>query len=245
MEKINLENKQKKLRYVAVYDELFKLINEGTFKKGARLPSEPDLAKSLGVSRTTLRQALSLLQDDGLIKNIQGKGNFIIQSENVKTAGLETINSPVYKCITEEIDSVEMDFHIELPNDYMIQVLEQKTAVCVVVDRWYKSKSEVCAYSFSLIPIETISEYNIDLNNYDELLNFLEKDIYEYAEKSLLEIKHSKAGSFTTKKYPLKSKDNCHLIQESLFINSHNTPSIYNKHYLPMDISSIKINLFK
>lgn len=245
MEKVNLVNKQKKLRYVAVYDKLFKMINEGTFKKDARLPSEPDLAKSLGVSRTTLRQALSLLQDDGLIKNIQGKGNFITKCENTKTAGLEIINNPIYKCLTEKIDSVEIDFHIELPNDYMQQVLEQKTAVCVVVDRWYKSNDEISAYSFTLIPIETISEYNIDLNNHDELLKFLEKDVYEYADKSLIEIKYSKAGSFTAKKYTLHSNDNCHLLQESLFTNSHNTPAIYNKHYLPIDISSIKINSFK
>ena len=245
MDKINLETKQKQLRYVAVYDELFKMINEGTFKEGTRLPSEPELAKSLGGSRTTLRQALSLLQDDGLIKNIQGKGNFITHCENNKTAGLEIIDNPIYKCITEDIDSVEMDFHIELPNDHMQQVLERKTAVCVVVDRWYKSQSEIVAYSFSLIPIETISEHNIDLNNHDEVLSFLEKGIYESAEKSLLEIKHSKAGSFTIKKYSLHSNDHCHLIQETLYTTNHNTPAIFNKHYLPMDISSIKINSFK
>ncbi|MDO5518305.1 MAG: GntR family transcriptional regulator [Clostridium sp.] len=245
MDKINLETKQRQLRYVAVYDELFKMINEGTFKEGTRLPSEPDLAKSLGVSRTTLRQALSLLQDDGLIKNIQGKGNFITHSEKNKTAGLEVIDNPIYKCITEEIDSVEMDFHIELPNDHMQQVLERKTAVCIVVDRWYKSNSEIVAYSFSLIPIETISEHNIDLNNHDEVLDFLEKGIYESAEKSILEIKQSKAGSFTAKKYSLHSNDHCHLIQESLYTTDHTTPAIFNKHYLPMDISSIKINSFK
>ena len=37
------------------------MINEGTFAEGSRLPSEPELSKMLGVSRTTLRQALALL----------------------------------------------------------------------------------------------------------------------------------------------------------------------------------------
>mgnify|MGYP003517847627 CR=1 FL=1 len=68
MNNINIIDKAKELRYVKVYNKLFKMINEGTFPKGSRLPSEPNLAKSLGVSRTTLRQALSLLKDDGLIK---------------------------------------------------------------------------------------------------------------------------------------------------------------------------------
>ncbi|WP_294375885.1 GntR family transcriptional regulator [uncultured Clostridium sp.] len=245
MDKINLENSQKQLRYVAVYDKLFKMINEGIFKEGARLPSEPELAKSLGVSRTTLRQALALLQDDGLIKNIQGKGNFILKSTENKNSGIEVIENPVYKCITENIDSVEMEFHIEIPNDYMIQVLNRKTAVCIVVDRWYKSKDIVTAYTFTLIPIETISENNIDLNNKDELLKFIQKDIYSLSGKSALEIRHSSSGNFTAKKYPIYFNGQCHLIQESLYTAAENNPAIFNKHYLPIDISSIKINLFK
>lgn len=245
MDKINLETKQKRLRYIAVYDELFKMINDGIFKDGTQLPSEPNLAKSLGVSRTTLRQALSLLQDDGLIKNIQGKGNFIFKSTSNKKPGLEVIDNPIYKCINEPIDSVEMDFHIEIPNDYMIQVLQKKTAVCVVVDRWYKSNDIVVAYSFTLIPIETISEYSVDLNNKDDLLSFIEKEIYMKTEKSILEIKHSSAGNFSSKKYPLYSNGQCHLLQESLYINTENSPALFNKHYMPVDISSIKINTFK
>lgn len=245
MNKVNLESSPKQLRYVSVYDKLYKMINEGIFKDGARLPSEPELAKSLGVSRTTLRQALALLQDDGLIKNIQGKGNFIIKSSSEKNYGLEIIDNPVYKCINENIDSVEIDFHIELPNDYMLQVLHRKTAVCVVVDRWYKSNDVIVAYSFTLIPIETISENNIDLNNKDELLQFIESEVYTKSSKSTLEIKHSAAGSFTAKKYTLYSNGQCHLIQESLYTNTENSPAIFNKHYLPIDISSIRINSFK
>lgn len=245
MDKFNLENNQKQLRYVAVYDKLFKMINDGIFKDGSRLPSEPSLSKSLGVSRTTLRQSLALLQDDGLIKNIQGKGNFIQKSMSNKIPGLERIDNPIYTCITETIDDVEIDFHIEIPNDYMIQILKKRTAVCVVVDRWYKSNNLVIAYGFSLIPIETISENNIDLNDKQALLKFLESDLYEISSKSTIEIKHSVSGSFTTKKYSLYSNKQCHLIQESLYTTTSNSPAVYNKHYLPLDISSIKINFFK
>ncbi|MGL5477837.1 MAG: GntR family transcriptional regulator, partial [Clostridium sp.] len=48
-----IPNKSKELLYVTVYDKLFKMITEGTFPKNSRLPSEPDLAKRLGVSRST------------------------------------------------------------------------------------------------------------------------------------------------------------------------------------------------
>ena len=69
-------SKEKKPLYIAVYDKLFKLITDGTFPPQSKLPTEPELAKKLGVSRMTLRQALALLQDDGLVNSIHGKGNF-------------------------------------------------------------------------------------------------------------------------------------------------------------------------
>ena len=46
------------------------MINDGNFSEGSRLPGEIELSKMIGVSRSTLRQALSLLKDDGIIKNL-------------------------------------------------------------------------------------------------------------------------------------------------------------------------------
>lgn len=121
MDQFNLIGKQKELRYVTVYNKLFKMITEGTFPEGSRLPSEPELSKSLGVSRATLRQALVLLQDDGLVNNIRGKGNFIVKSTINKNIGLETIGHPVYKCINIPIDDIEIKTHIEPSTDYLIK----------------------------------------------------------------------------------------------------------------------------
>lgn len=241
MDKINLIKQQKQLRYIAVYDKLFKMINEGTFPEGSQLPSEPDLAKLIGVSRTTLRQSLALLQDDGLIKNIHGKGNFIIKNNNNKNSGLELIGNPIYKCCNENIDDIEIDFHIEPPTDYMKQVLKRNTAVVVVVDRWYKSKDNIVAYAFTLIPIETISMFNIDLNDNSDLLKFLEDKIYTDCKNNLLEIKFTASSNFSTKKYSFSSKGNCYLLQESIYTET-DFPVLFNKHYLPFEHSTLKIN---
>ena len=63
------------------------MIQEGVYPPGTQLPSEPELASRMGVSRMTLRRALSLLIDDGLVKNIRGKGNFIRAQENLSNSG--------------------------------------------------------------------------------------------------------------------------------------------------------------
>ncbi|MEU2244029.1 GntR family transcriptional regulator [Streptomyces sp. NPDC018338] len=52
-------------------------ITSGSLKAGERLPSEPRLAADYKVSTPTLRNALALLQAEGLIEKVHGKGNFI------------------------------------------------------------------------------------------------------------------------------------------------------------------------
>jgi len=52
------------------------LILENQFEED-RIPSETDLAESLGVSRTTIRDALSRLENEGVIYRKQGAGTFV------------------------------------------------------------------------------------------------------------------------------------------------------------------------
>lgn len=52
-------------------------ISTGNLKAGERLPSETQLAAHYKVSTPTLRNALALLQAEGLIEKVHGKGNFI------------------------------------------------------------------------------------------------------------------------------------------------------------------------
>ncbi|MGW9451063.1 GntR family transcriptional regulator [Streptomyces sp. NPDC055632] len=52
-------------------------ITTGGLKPGDRLPSEPKLATHYKVSTPTIRQALALLQAEGLIEKTHGKGNFV------------------------------------------------------------------------------------------------------------------------------------------------------------------------
>lgn len=60
---------------------------------GDRLPSEPDLAKTLGVSRATLREAMRTFEAQGLIRRRQGSGTFVVGQMPVIEAGLELLES--------------------------------------------------------------------------------------------------------------------------------------------------------
>ena len=58
--------------YLQVIDRLKKDIENGIFKEKEKLPSEFKLAKSLGVSRATLREALRLLEEENVIVRRHG-----------------------------------------------------------------------------------------------------------------------------------------------------------------------------
>jgi GntR family transcriptional regulator len=60
---------------------------------GARLPSEPVLAKKMGVSRATLREAMRTFETQGMIRRRQGAGTFVVGQVPVLTSGLEILES--------------------------------------------------------------------------------------------------------------------------------------------------------
>jgi GntR family transcriptional regulator len=68
-----------RLRSVSVQDELKQRIDRGELPAGTRLPSEPDLAAELQVSRATLREALRAMEIEGLLRRRQGSGTFVAE----------------------------------------------------------------------------------------------------------------------------------------------------------------------
>ncbi|MBW8088510.1 GntR family transcriptional regulator [Streptomyces hygroscopicus subsp. hygroscopicus] len=61
--------------YLVIADALRKEIKEGWIT--AALPSEAQLMRDHNVSRTTVRRALALLQDEGLIRSVPGAGRVV------------------------------------------------------------------------------------------------------------------------------------------------------------------------
>ena len=60
---------------------------------GQRLKSEPDLARQLGVSRATLREAMRTFETQGLIRRRQGAGTFVVGRVPAIDSGLEVLES--------------------------------------------------------------------------------------------------------------------------------------------------------
>ncbi|MFD2443581.1 GntR family transcriptional regulator [Bacillus sp. CGMCC 1.16607] len=78
--------------YLQVIDRLKQDFEKGVYKEREKLPSEFDLAKQLGVSRATLREALRILEEENVIIRRHGVGTFV-NSRPLFTSGIEQLNS--------------------------------------------------------------------------------------------------------------------------------------------------------
>nr|MBL8412508.1 FadR family transcriptional regulator [Dechloromonas sp.] len=63
-------------------------ILDGHYAAGAALPGQRELAESLGISRASLREAISTLEALGMLRSAPGKGVFVTAGSHVKAADL-------------------------------------------------------------------------------------------------------------------------------------------------------------
>ena len=68
--------------------ELRKRIVAGQWSGSGRIPPERDLAEEFGVARNTMRRAMSLLIEDGMVVRQIGRGTFLTQADPSTLAGV-------------------------------------------------------------------------------------------------------------------------------------------------------------
>ncbi|OCX64474.1 GntR family transcriptional regulator [Thioclava sp. SK-1] len=62
-----------------IASEFAKRIYEGSLQPGDKLPTEHMMAKTFGVSRTVVREAIAQLRSEGLVESRQGVGAFVLE----------------------------------------------------------------------------------------------------------------------------------------------------------------------
>jgi GntR family transcriptional regulator len=98
--------------YALAQDQVRSLIEEGELQAGDQLPSEARLASQLGISRATLREALRLLEEEGIIVRRQGVGTFVAADHHLES-GLERLESILALAARQGLPAVAQDFTVE------------------------------------------------------------------------------------------------------------------------------------
>jgi len=89
-------------------EQLEKLVLEGSYRTGNRLPSEYEMGRMLGVSRTVVREAVRLLVAKGLVEPKTGSGIY------VKQLGSSTLQGPMSLLMRSNALSVKQILEVRL-----------------------------------------------------------------------------------------------------------------------------------
>jgi DNA-binding LacI/PurR family transcriptional regulator len=122
-------------------------ISKGGYAAGQFLPSEPELARRFAISRSTVRQALFALEQDGFVERLPGKGTVVVdrdqRSQNTKLAAfaivLPEIQTGHYPGLVEGFASAAGDLHYQVlvcttanhvsrQGDIILQLMDKRVA---------------------------------------------------------------------------------------------------------------------
>ena len=99
---MHIRNTPHTTQYERLAQTLRDRIARGVYARGAKLPSEAELTEDTGLSRSTVRRALKVLVEEGLVKKERGRGAF------VTGAPVAPENNMVFSSFTAQVEEAGM-----------------------------------------------------------------------------------------------------------------------------------------
>lgn len=138
--------------------DLAKIINKAP--AGKRLPSEPNLAKQLGVSRATLREAMRSFETQGLLRRKQGSGTYVVGKIKALDSGLEILESLDTIAKRQGLEVSVSDLQIETiqADEELASILKVKEHTKLTsVKRIIRTAGRPIAYLVDTLPEDILS----------------------------------------------------------------------------------------
>jgi GntR family transcriptional regulator len=143
---------------------------------GQRLPSEPDLAKQLGVSRATLREAMRTFEVQGLIRRRQGSGTFVVGKAQVLDSGLEILESleTMAKRLGFQVSVSNLNIEAVEADEELAAALNVPAGTRLTrVQRVVNTDSRPVAYLVDILPEELMRSEDLPDDFHGSVLDFL------------------------------------------------------------------------
>ena len=207
------------------------MIKEEVFKKGEKLPSEPILAKQLQVSRSTLREAIKLLQRQGVLISKNGDGTYVNKNTEIINSSMNILQSTEAMIRNSGLTVSQSDMTVyerKMTDEWMEKLKNGEDAV--VIERLRRNEDKNLAYTFNIIP------KNIAGNFFKEgmrgsLLHVLEEKLNIKVSYALSEICIIDGTEIFDKKVVNKLGDKIILLKQ-LHFNNKDKPIFYSYDYM-------------
>lgn len=165
---------------------------------GQRLPSEPELAQQLGVSRATLREAMRTFETQGLIRRRQGSGTYVTHTTHIIESGLEILESidTLAEQIGLEVHMGELSIETRSVTKEECDKLKlEPESLVLQVSRVIMAEDRPVAYLVDILPEDILPAERLDNAFTGSVLDILLKNIEPAPYLSRTEINADTASS--------------------------------------------------
>ena len=223
--------------YLLAKDEILKYINENCPTVGTLLPPESHFVSQLGISRGTLREAMRVLEEEGVIRRKQGIGTLICDTKNLIRSTLD-INESVSEMITGKgMKPGSKDTRIEIvrageelaeklnlkPNDSVISLTRIRTADGIPV-----------AHTIDFLPSALVPETFAHEFKEGSLYTYMEEKLGLELTNSMLQIEPIKAPKSIAQALDIELGSLLMLLKQT-DTNTTNEPILYSEEYFVVD----------
>jgi GntR family transcriptional regulator len=157
----------------ATSELIFHAIQDGTFAPGSQLLPEIELMRQLGVSRTTLREALKRLEEQGFIIRRRGLGTFICERSIIRNL---SINFGITDMIREaglEPGTLSVKTVMEEPSPEVAKALDCEDKI-IIIDRVRTANDRPVVISLDMFPTDLLKDRQVNVEKLKSM------SIYEY-----------------------------------------------------------------
>lgn len=227
--------------YVEIYNSLYADITSGAYPEGECLPGEIALAQKYQVSRNTLRQAMAILCEDGLLIRSRGKGTLVVTREQ-EPPSLGSLN-PMTAFSQVPVDNTDIRYNFTAPTEIARQKLSLgKSDILLASYLVYRSGESVIGYSFLQIPVPLLSRLGVDASSAKEMHRFLSERIYAVATYETIQFKLIFVNDTETEYLQAEEGTPAHLLEGMLF-DTKGTPLARCKHYMKPEYYKIRYTI--
>ncbi|GHU39733.1 GntR family transcriptional regulator [Bacilli bacterium] len=213
--------------YIRIHDEIKHQIETGVFEVGQRLPSERVMAEQFGVSRMTLRQAVTSLVEEGILTRYVGSGTYVASDRVREKMRGTTSFTEIIQNLGKTPSSKVLSYQKTKANEVECDKLQLKKGSQIIrMERIrYADDLPIC-YEVASIPYRLIEDFakNDIANHFYDTLAHAGKKIGRSEQIISAKIVKKEIANF------LSIKPNSAILaltQVSYFANSDETPFEY------------------
>lgn len=218
-------------------EEIHHYIEDKDLKPGSMLPPENELCERLGVSRGTLREAMRILEEEGLIQRKQGLGTFICHQQRPIKSSLD-----INEGVTEMIEGRGMtpgaqdtNFYEIVADKKLAEKLElEPGAPLVCIERVRTADGQKVAFTTDYLSESFFKMVDVPNIVSGSLYTYIEESMNIHLADSLLTISPVKANKKLSRILDIKTGALLMFLQQTDH-DQNQKPLVYSEEYFNAD----------